>query len=190
MRALAALALNASAALACNVTGTWVDRVGNIATLEVDPNGSITARSFSATRWATCAGRVINETAIWLAFHGAADNETGIVEANCSALVLPGAAPSVWGKTGDYLYGQGGVSVTDVHLIFMSHLDLGYTNLARSVCDEYFTSNLPANIALARALANSSTPYALTSHAFLVAEFNFFPHKFFLFFCFCNIIFN
>jgi len=172
---LASLCLLAASARACNLTGTWVDRAGNIATLLVAPDGSIAARSFSGTRWASCAGRVIDATHAWLAFHPD-DNETATVETNCSALVLTAsAAPSVWGKVGDYLYGEGDVGraavVTDVHLVFMSHLDLGYTDLARNICDYYFNANLPGNAALAAALANTSTPYALTSHAFLVAEF-------------------
>ena len=170
MLRLALLLASAAAAAACNATGTYVDRSGNIATLLVAPDGTIAARSFSATRWQTASGRVIDDTRLWLAFHPN-DNETGTLESNCSALVLPGAAPSVWGKVGDYLYGQAsGVTVTDVHLVFMNHVDLGYTDLARNVCDEYFTSILPANIALAQQLAGSATPYALTTQSFLLAE--------------------
>lgn len=167
---LAALFFRASIA-ACNVTGTWVDRSGKIATLLVNADGSISATSFSHTLWSTAEGRVLDDTHIWIAFHPT-DNETGSLESNCSALVLPGAAPSIWGKVGGYLYGpSSGISVTDVHMIFMSHLDLGYTDLARNICDLYFSSNLLGNVALAQALANSTTPYALTSHAFLIAEF-------------------
>ena len=177
MRRARALALlfALSSASACDVQGTYVDRSGNIATLKVAPSGAIAATSFSGTRWSKCSGGVIDDTHIFLAFHGAADNETGTFASNCSALIWPGAAPSVWGKVGSYLYGAApagdGVVVTDVHMVFMSHLDLGYTDLARNVCDYYFESNLLGNAALALALANTSTPYALTSHAFLIAEF-------------------
>lgn len=160
----------ASIATACNFTGTYVDRVGNIATLLVSPTGSIEARSFSGTKWHTAKGRVIDDTHLWLAFHPT-DNETATLESNCSALVLPGAAPSVWGKVGDFLYGGKDTVVTDVHMVFLSHLDLGYTDLARNICDYYFQSNLPGNIALYDEMVNTSTPYALTSHAFLVSEF-------------------
>ena len=48
---LAALAL-ISSARACDVTGTYVDRAGNIATLQLGANGSIAATPYSATRWA------------------------------------------------------------------------------------------------------------------------------------------
>jgi hypothetical protein len=167
--ALAALLF--SVVTSCNVTGTWVDRSGKIATLLVLADGSIAATSFSHTLWSSAQGRVIDDAHIWIAFHPD-DNETGTLESNCSTLVLPGAAPSIWGKVGDYLFGpSSGIFITDVHMVFMAHLDLGYTDLARNICDYYFTSNLLGNAALARALANSTTPYALTSHAFLIAEF-------------------
>lgn len=118
-----ALALFLPAVLGCDPHGTWVDRKGNIATLALSPDGSIAATSFSATRWHTAVGRVVDDTHLWLAFHPT-DNETGTFVSNCSTLVLPGAAPSVWGKVGSYMYGTD-VTVTDVHLVFMSHLDLG-----------------------------------------------------------------
>ena len=165
----ALLAIAATGTGACNATGTYVDRGGKIATLRVSDTGAIEAKSFSGTLWHTAKGQMIDDTHLWLAFHPD-DNETGTLESNCSALVLPGAAPSVWGKVGDYLYGTD-VKVTDVHMVFLSHLDLGYTDLARNICDYYFQSNLFGNIALYDQLANTSTPYALTSHAFLVAEF-------------------
>jgi len=157
-----------SLAISCDVTGTYVDRSGNIASLIVSPDGSINATSYSNTRWTTCSGHVIDETHIWLAFHPT-DNETATFVSNCSALEFPGAAPSVWGKVGSYEYQD--AKITDVHLIWMSHLDLGYTSYARTVCDEYFSLLLPGNIALAKQLAGSETPYVHTSHSFLIAEF-------------------
>ena len=166
------LLAGAAAAAACNATGTYVDRAGNIASLLVAADGSIAARSFSATRWQRAAGRVINATSLWLAFHPL-DNETGTLVSNCSTLVLPGAAPSVWGKVGDYLYGADAsppVRVTDVHLVFMNHVDMGYTDLARNVCDRYFSDIIPANIALAQQLAASATPFALTSQSFFFSS--------------------
>lgn len=157
-----------SPVFACNPSGTYVDRSGNIASLLVSPDGTINATSYSGTRWSSCVGKVIDETHLWLAFHPT-DNETATFVSNCSALEFPGAEPSVWGKVGNYNYPD--AKVTDVHLLWMSHLDLGYTSYARTVCDEYFSLLLPANIALSKQLAATDTPYVHTSHSFLIAEF-------------------
>jgi hypothetical protein len=153
---------------ACNATGTYVDRSGNIASLIVSSDGTINATSYSGTRWSSCIGHVIDDTTLWLAFHPT-DNETATFVSNCSALVFPGSNPSVWGKVGSYQYPES--TITDVHLVWMSHLDLGYTSYARTICDEYFDLLLPGNIALAKQLASTETPYVHTSHSFLIAEF-------------------
>lgn len=85
---------------------------------------------------------------------------------NCS-LINWANGSSFWSAAGP----STSPTVTEVHIVSMAHLDLGYTDLARGVCDEYFNSILPANIALAQQLRGSATPFAYTTHPFLVAEF-------------------
>lgn len=151
---------------ACDVSGTWVDRSGNVATLEVAADGSISAKSYSGTRWQEAHGQVIDGSSLWLAFHPT-DNETGLLYTNCSVIAWQTSSGSTWSRTGP----AGAHAVTDVHLIFSAHLDVGYTDLAVNVCQQYADSIYPANMALAAQLRNSSTPYAFTTHAALVADY-------------------
>lgn len=55
----------------------------------------------------------------------------------------------------------------------MVHLDIGFTDLARGVCELYFDKHYPAAIALAEALAARGGPeqYAWTSHPWMVQEY-------------------
>jgi len=39
-----------------------------------------------------------------------------------------------------------------VHVLFKTHLDIGFTNLARAVVEQYMTRYIPAAIELARLL--------------------------------------
>ena len=63
------------------------------------------------------------------------------------------------------------LAVARVHIVNMAHLDLGYTDLARNVCDLYLDVLFPLNLLLADLMRNSSTPFALTTHSLLVQEF-------------------
>jgi hypothetical protein len=166
LAAAAPAAAAAAAAATCALSGTWVDRSGNVASIDVAADGRLTAKSvYGGTSWKTAKGAAAADgLSLWIDF--ARGNQTGTVVSNCSAIWWEGDG-SVWGYAGDALAPR----VTDVHLVFMSHLDLGYTDLMRNVCDTYFTALLPASMALAAQLRGSATPYALTTHAFLLAEY-------------------
>jgi hypothetical protein len=47
--------------------------------------------------------------------------------------------------------------LTKIHAVFMTHLDLGFTNSTRNVCDSYFNEFFPAALAVADALRRSCT---------------------------------
>lgn len=164
---LAATAALAAGAPACgNLTGTWVDRAGNVATLLVHADGAISAVSHApATSWRTAVGAAAPDgSALWVDF--ALGNQSGVLVTNCSLISWAGGG-SFWSAAGPSL----APAVSDVHIVSMAHLDLGYTALARDVCDLYFDLILPANLALAASLRGSATPFRYTTHAFLVAEF-------------------
>ena len=165
-RLAAASAAAALAAAQCgNLTGTWVDRAGNVATLVVHADSRVSAVSHAPTSWRTASGAAAPDgSALWLDF--ALGNQSGVLVTNCSLINWAGGA-SFWSAAGPSL----APAVTDVHIVSMAHLDLGYTALARDVCDAYFNDILPANVALAKQLRGSATPFRYTTHAFLVAEF-------------------
>lgn len=164
---VAALVGAASVTSACNLAGSWVDRSGNLATFVVDGEGRIDAVSLygNTPSWKKARGQASADgTSLWLAF-SASNNQTGTLVNNCSAIAWP--TGSVWG----YASAETDPEISQVHFVFMAHLDLGYTNLARNVCDLYFEQLFPQNLALAQQLNGSSTPFALTTHPLLVAEY-------------------
>ena len=165
-KVLGALALAViPSVLACNVAGTWTDRSGNVATIKVDSSNGVSAQSvYGHTSWKSASGAVSPDgTSIWINF--ANGNQTGTVVNNCSAIWWENE--SVWGFTGSSLTPV----ISTVHMVFMAHLDLGYTDLAQNVCDVYFTTILPGNLALSKQLRGTSTPFAYTTHPVLVAEY-------------------
>ncbi len=54
--------------------------------------------------------------------------------------------------------------------VYMVHLDIGFTNLGRKVCEQYFDEHYPSAIALAKALEARGGPerYAWTSHPWMI----------------------
>ena len=56
-----------------------------------------------------------------------------------------------------------------VHVVFSSHLDVGFTNLSASVIQRYFDVYFPLAVNLTRSLRNSSTPYLYMTHAYLLS---------------------
>jgi len=58
-----------------------------------------------------------------------------------------------------------------IHLIFKSHLDVGFTDLAGKVVDQYFTEFIPRAVETARALRGSDTPFVWITGAWLIYQF-------------------
>ena len=58
-----------------------------------------------------------------------------------------------------------------VHVVFSSHLDVGFTGTAASVINEYFTHYLPLAVNVTSATANSATPYSWMTHAYVLSLF-------------------
>lgn len=166
--ALAGAAAAAPAPTPCAVQGTWVDRVGNVAALEVAPDGTTIAATsvYGGTRWRTASGAVQPDGSVRLTFE-AGNTQTGAFSTNCSTLRWDGSTSSVWSYAGPATR----PAVSQVHLVFMAHLDLGYTDTMRGVCDAYFTGILPACLALAAQTRGSPTPFAHTSHPWLLREY-------------------
>jgi hypothetical protein len=58
-----------------------------------------------------------------------------------------------------------------VHVVFSSHLDVGFTSSAAAVLNEYFTQYLPLAVNVTSATANSATPYTWMTHAYVLSLF-------------------
>ena len=56
-----------------------------------------------------------------------------------------------------------------VHVVFSSHLDVGFTTLSGPVIQRYFDDYFPLAVNLSRALHNTSTPYVYMSHGYLLS---------------------
>ncbi len=60
-----------------------------------------------------------------------------------------------------------------IHLIFKTHLDVGFTDFSRTVLHNYFTSYIPKAIELARTLRESDQPerFVWTTGSYLIYEY-------------------
>ena len=60
-----------------------------------------------------------------------------------------------------------------IHLIFKTHLDVGFTDLARVVVQNYFKKYIPAALRLARELRESASPqkFIWTTGSWLIYEY-------------------
>eukprot|EP01121_Diplochlamys_sp_Union-15-3_P016238 TRINITY_DN548_c0_g1_i3.p1 TRINITY_DN548_c0_g1~~TRINITY_DN548_c0_g1_i3.p1 ORF type:complete len:252 (-),score=36.33 TRINITY_DN548_c0_g1_i3:27-782(-) len=63
--------------------------------------------------------------------------------------------------------------VKHVHTVFMTHLDIGYTNFAKNICDTYFFEHFPAAIKTAQELRDLGREerFVYTTHPWLLLEF-------------------
>src|SRR5262249_6541153 len=65
------------------------------------------------------------------------------------------------------------VEIEDVHLVFKTHLDVGFTDFARNVVAEYFTCFVPRALRVAEVLRQAERPERLvwTTGSWLIYEF-------------------
>ena len=125
----------ASTAWPCDLTGAWYDRLGNLATLVQDASGALNATAISPVGWKTATGGLTgNGTTLELSFGSAAPMDAAV-------------SPSCWTLRFDNMEqwqrGESFDNITTIHLVYMVHLDIGFTDLARNVCDQYFDTHYP-----------------------------------------------
>ena len=172
--ALAAIFASAAAAPSapCQITGNWADRNGGVMLLVLAADDTLTATSVYGSLPGgvkSATGRAAADaSSLWLQF-GSTNLSASLVN-ECAGLWF-GSGPG-----DNTVYGLASTSaqplkVERVHLVNMAHLDLGYTDLARNVCDLYQDILLPLNLLLADVMRNTSTPFALTTHSLLVQEY-------------------
>jgi hypothetical protein len=145
----------------CDLEGTWADGTGEYAVSQA--GAAVTALAVGFPGWHKATGTLAGD-ALAMHFDNGADL-TAAVGVACSQLSWSNGA--TWART------QPVANVTTVHVVFMTHLDIGFTKLARDVCEQYFFTHFPTGIALSAELRALGGParYAVTTHPWLIHEF-------------------
>jgi hypothetical protein len=88
-------------------------------------------------------------------------------------LVVAGCSTISWSNNAKWARTQPAENITTVHVVFMTHLDIGFTKLARDVCEQYFFQHYPRGIALSQELRQmgGAARYAVTTHPWLIQEY-------------------
>ena len=150
----------------CSLTADYVDDGGAYSRIVDNGGGVLNVTALSPEGWGPSVSGRFDATAMagWVDF-GAADNLTFTAVAGCSALRFSNG--ETWTVT------QPLANVSTVHVVFMTHLDVGFTLLARDVCEQYFQQHLPNGIKLSQALRAAGGParYSVTTHPWLLQEF-------------------
>ena len=119
--------------LSCKLTGAYADAGGQYTLQQTSPTRVHITSDQGA--WqpldASLSGSVLTAK-----FSNSAAALTGDVSANCASISWSNGV--TWKKT------VPAPNITSVHLVYMTHLDLGFTDTTRNVCDEYFDSFFPA----------------------------------------------
>ena len=152
--------------IGCDLSGDYRDTSFNMARLKQTGDTFNVSSLSSGTGWQTAQGAVSPDgKSLWMCFGSCATNLTATWDGSCSNLYFSN------GQT--WMMMQPMANITTVHVVFMTHLDLGYTNLARNICDEYFNTFFPAGWNLSSTLRAMGGPaqYAVTSHPWLILEF-------------------
>ena len=149
----------------CDVAGYYLDNAGAESRISALGVGVISVEAISPEPWGPVVPGMFDAAALvgWVNF-GAADNLTFAAISGCSSLAFSNG--ETWTRT------QPSANIATVHAVFMTHLDVGFTLLARDVC-EYFQQHLPNGIRLSQQLRALGGPaqYAVTTHPWLLQEF-------------------
>lgn len=147
----------------CDLTGSWIDNGGSVARIQ-QYGTFINATSVSPNSWSVATGQVLSPSSLWMNF-GPGNNLTALITSGCTQLQ--------WSNGELWVLTQPVTNITTVHVVFMTHLDIGFTLLARDVCEEYFFQHFPNGIALSAQLRAMGGPaqYAVTSHPWLIQEY-------------------
>ena len=145
----------------CDLSGAWVDGTFEYALAQAGAN--VTALPVGTPGWTRGAGSLAG-SALAMRFDDGA-NLTAAVSAGCASLA--------WSNGAAWRRSQAAANITTVHVVFMTHLDIGFTKLARDVCEDYFFMHFPNGIALSAELraAGGAARYAVTTHPWLIHEF-------------------
>ena len=149
----------------CSLTGDYSDDGGDLSRIVQLADGTLNVTAISPVGWSSASGFFDTSLSSGWVYFAAADNLTFSAVAGCTSLQFSNG--ETWRVT------QPVENISLVHVVYMTHLDVGFTLLARDVCEQYFQQHLPNGIALSRALraAGGAARYSVTSHPWLIQEF-------------------
>ena len=150
----------------CSLSGFFVDNNGNDANVTQNVDFSLTIVSLSSSTGWTNAYGYYNAPKLsgWVIF-GSNNNLTFTTQAACNTISF--SNDETWTKS------QPITNITTVHIVYMTHLDIGFTLLARDVCEEYFDKHFPNGIILSQSLRalGGEAQYSVTTHPWLIQEY-------------------
>lgn len=176
----------------CTPQGAYVDRTGANITLTVADGTQhvvVTADAQSTAGWSWGNGTINPRPSMWcrcgaggscqsslgkcraltMRFfnkeHALVRTATAAVEHDCIGIASWSDGGSAWWKPD--------ATVEDVHMISMVHLDIGFTNSTRGVCDSYFDEHFPRAIETATELRRRKgmARFQWTTFPWLVQEY-------------------
>lgn len=145
----------------CILTGSWQDNSGEY---KVSQSGdAVAATPVGDPGWHNASGTLTGSNLTMTFSSG--NTLWGLVVAGCSTINWSNNAK--WART------QPSENITTVHVVFMTHLDIGFTKLARDVCEQYFFQHYPRGISLSQELRQmgGAARYAVTTHPWLIQEY-------------------
>jgi hypothetical protein len=161
----------APSTLPCSLTGSWFDVTadGNNHLNETADNCSVAISSAAGT-WAPTVGN-LSGTALSVRFSNSGPLITGEVEVDCATIAWSNGATWVAGTAPPPPPPPADIS--SIHLVYMTHLDLGFTDTTRNVCDAYFDKFFPEALATAAELRQrgSNATFRWTEFPWLIQEY-------------------
>lgn len=147
----------------CNLTGSWLDSSGGYSITQTGGDAVTALSNSPSVGWSKASG-YLSGSSLSLHFDNGADLNATVVAA-CSQIQ--------WANSARWIRSQPIENITRVHIVFMTHLDIGFTKPAKDVCTDYFFKHLPNGIALSAAMRAAGGParYAVTTHPWLIHEF-------------------
>jgi hypothetical protein len=97
--------------------------------------------------------------------HALVRTATATIERDCSGIASWDDGGSAWWKPD--------ATISEIHMVHMMHLDVGFTNTTRGVCDTYFDQHFPRAIETANELRRRQSRATFQWHTFswLILEF-------------------
>ena len=156
--------------LSCGLSGVWYDKYGKYNVTQSSASEvQIVDAVYSGKPWpvqhASVDGSVITGF-LGLTGH-VSDNCTQIAWSNRDTWWLTGFGPAPPPPPPQQ------PNITKVHLVYMTHLDLGFTGTTRDVCEQYFDHFFPAAFSTAAELRQrgGKARYRWTEFPWLVQEY-------------------
>lgn len=158
--------------LGCDITGSWYEE--HFAKLNITANagGAVKILSLQPTKslWTNGQAVITNQSFISASFYNiSAPNATGWIAKDCRTIFWNGQ----WGDSLTRNWYRDVPDVSTVHVIYMTHIDVGYTQpLSTSVFENYISTEYPQVVTTAADLrkAGGEESFIWTTHPYIVQQ--------------------